>query len=185
MYPDPHRTMAIYFSILVPFFRKWSSIVWSTRFTKKSGRAQVPSAHTIQDHFEPERSERVKERAEASGPSAATVRQPSSCHFIQRNFKLLGVLFCKKTCRCLFPPADLRLRHLFICSKWNCSCMRQTASSRAVVIVMATFCTVCLLAWRCTCPCNKSLCISFTLLRRAGGSDRVSLTRPGASSSKH
>jgi hypothetical protein len=89
------------------------------------------------------------------------------------------------SCRCLFPPADLPLRHLFIGSECNCSCMRLTASSRAVVIVMATFCTVCLSACRCTCPCNKPLCISFTLLRRAGGSDRVALARPGASSPRH
>jgi len=46
------------------------------------------------------------------------------------------------SCSCLFPPAELRLRHLFIGSECNCSCMRLTASSRAVVIVMATFCTV-------------------------------------------
>jgi len=52
----------------------------------------VPSAHTIRDHFEPERNESVKERAEAGGPSAATVRQPASCHFMQRN--LSGMLFC-------------------------------------------------------------------------------------------
>jgi len=35
---------------------------------------------------------KVKERAEAGGPLVATVRQPASCHFIQRN--LSGVLFC-------------------------------------------------------------------------------------------
>ena len=85
------------------------------------------------------------------------------------------------SCRCLFPPADLRLRHLFIGSECNCSCMRLTASSRAVVIVMATFCTMCLLACRCTCPCNKPLCISFSLLRRAGGSDGVEPAHLGAS----
>jgi len=34
----------------------------------------------------------VEERAEAGGPSAATVRQPASCLFIQQN--LSGVLFC-------------------------------------------------------------------------------------------
>jgi len=82
------------------------------------------------------------------------------------------------SCRCLFPPADLRLRHLFISSECNCTCMQLTASSRVVMIVMATFCTVCLLACRCTCPCNKPLCISFTLLRRTGGSEEVAST-PG------
>ena len=38
------------------------------------------------------------------------------------------------SCRCLFPPADLPLRHLFIGSECNYSCIRLTASSRAVVI---------------------------------------------------
>jgi len=52
----------------------------------------TPFAHTIRDHFEPERCERVQERAGAGGPSAATVCQPASCHFIQRN--LSGVHFC-------------------------------------------------------------------------------------------
>jgi len=33
-----------------------------------------------------------KERAEAGDPSAATVRQTASCHFIKQN--LLGMLFC-------------------------------------------------------------------------------------------
>jgi len=55
MYPHPHRTIAGYFSILVPFFRMWPSIFWSTRFAKYSGRVPVPSAHTISSQNAAER----------------------------------------------------------------------------------------------------------------------------------
>ena len=55
-----------------------------------------PSPGTISTHhswpFRARMQWRVKERAEAGGTSAATVRQAASCHFIQRKFS--GVLFC-------------------------------------------------------------------------------------------
>jgi len=65
----------------------------------------VPSASTIRDHFEPERGERVQERAEAGGPPAATVSQPASCHFIQQICRVCifagaGAYFHPRICVC-------------------------------------------------------------------------------------
>jgi len=182
MYPDPHRTIAGYFWILVPFFPK------STLNFLVNTIHQViwPSPGTISTHHSWPFRAWTRLKGWRSGQKEVAPRQRlfASPPPATSSSKICRACFFA-SCRCLFPPADLRLHHLFIGSECNCSCIRLTASSRAVVIVMATFCTMCLLAYRCTCPCNKLFCISFTLPRRARGSDRVAPARPGASSPRH
>ena len=151
MYPDPHRTMVIsrfwyhFFASDPQFFGQHDS---PSNLAESQYHQHTPFRATmwLRGWRSAQKQVSPRQRLFASPPPATSSSEICRACFFA-------------SCRCLFPPADLRLRHLFIGSECNCSYMRLTASSRAVAIVMATFCTVCLSACRCTCPCNKPLCI--------------------------
>ena len=85
--PPPHNRRlfldfgAIFSQVTLIFFSNTiRQVIWPSPSTL--------GTHTISSQ---NAAERVKERAEAVGPSVATVRQPASWHLVQRN--LSGVLF--------------------------------------------------------------------------------------------